>query len=102
MTPEQFVTNILATLGIVLQLTLLYLPKFNEWYQNHSNKGLLSLAFSAVIGAVFVGLACSPFASELGITLPCDSGTIWVYLRAVYIIAISQQAAFLVLPKSRL
>lgn len=101
MTPEQFVAVILAVLGVILQLAFQYAPKFSDWYQNHSNKGLLAFLFSAVIGAVIAGLACSPYAAQLNIQLACDSNTLWVYLKAIYIIALTQQAAFLVLPKSK-
>lgn len=101
MTPEQFVAVILAVLGVILQLAFQYAPKFSEWYQSHANKGLLAFLFSAVIGAVIAGLACSPYAAQLNIQLACDANTVWVYFKAIYIIALTQQAAFLILPKSK-
>jgi len=99
MTPEQFVALILAVFGVLLQLAFQYAGGFATWYQNHAQKGLLALAFSAVIGGVIAGLACSPWAAQFNITLACDNNTIFVYLKAIYIIAITQQVAFLTLPK---
>ena len=101
MTPEQFVSLILVVFGVILQLAFQYAPKFSDWYQSHANKGLIALAFSAVIGGVIAGLACSPYAAQLNIQLACDADTVWVYLKAIYLIAITQQAAFLILPKSK-
>jgi len=100
MTPEQLVVVILAVLGALLQLAFMYAPKFSDWYQSSPNKGLLALGASAVVGLVYYGLSCTPFASELNIALSCSSGSAFVLIRAIYIIAITQQAAFLILPKS--
>jgi len=101
MTPEQLVSLILVVFGVLLQLAFQYFPSFSTWYQNHAQKGLLAFAFSAVIGAAIVGLACSPWAAQFNITLACDNNTIFVYLKAIYLIALTQQAAFLILPKSK-
>jgi hypothetical protein len=101
MNSEQFVSLILVVFGVLLQLALQYFPTFSTWYQNHTQKGLLALAFSALIGAVIVGLACSPWAAQFNIVLACDNNTVFVYLKAIYLIAITQQAAFLILPKSK-
>lgn len=99
MTPEQFVTLILAVFAVLLQLAFQYAPKFSTWYQNHEQKGLLAVAFSALIGAAIIAIACSPWASQFNVTLACNEETLFVYLKAMYIVAITQQAAFLVLPK---
>ena len=101
MTPEQFVSLILVVFGVILQLAFQYAPKFSDWYQSNANKGLLAFVFSAVIGGVIAGLACSPYAAQLNIQLACDANTVWVYLKAIYLIAITQQAAFLILPKAK-
>lgn len=101
MNPEQFVTLILAVFAVLLQLAFQYAPKFSDWYQNHSQKGLLAVVFSALIGAVIVAISCSPWASQFNVTLVCNEETLFVYLKAMYIVAITQQAAFLVLPKNK-
>lgn len=101
MTPEQFVDLILAILAVLLQLAFLYAPKFSVWYQNHDQKGLLAVLFSALIGAIVVAVACSPWAGQFNLTLACNENTLFVYLKAIYIVAITQQATFLVLPKAK-
>jgi len=100
MTPDQLVFVILAILGALLQLALMYAPKFSDWYQNSPNKGLLALAFSTVIGIAYFAASCTPFAVDFNIALSCSKDGAFTLLRAVYIIAITQQAAFLILPKS--
>lgn len=99
MTPDQLVVVILAILGALLQLALMYAPKFSDWYQNSPKKGLLALAFSAVIGGAYFGLSCSPFAADFNVVLSCSKDGAFTLVRAIYIIAITQQAAFLILPK---
>lgn len=101
MTSEQFVDLILAIFAVLLQLAFLYAPKFSTWYQNHEQKGLLAVVFSALIGAVVVTISCSPWANQFNLTLACDENTLFVYLKAIYIVAITQQATFLVLPKAK-
>ena len=100
MTPDQFVVVILAILGALLQMAFMYAPKFSDWYQSSPNKGLLALGASAVVGLAYFGLSCTPFAAQFNIALACNSDNAFVLLRAIYIIAITQQAAFLILPKS--
>lgn len=99
MTPEQLVTVILGILGVLLQLAFLYAGKFAAWYQNSPNKGLLALAFSIVIGLAYFGLSCTPFVADLKISLTCTQAGAFTLLRAIYIIAVTQTAAYLVLPK---
>jgi len=101
MTPDQLVIVILAILGALLQLALMYAPKFSDWYQNSPNKGLLALAFSAVIGAIYFAISCSPFAADFKIVLSCSKDGFFTLAHAIYIIAITQQAAFLILPKAK-
>jgi len=100
MTPDQLVLVILAILGALLQLALMYAPKFSDWYQNSPNKGLLALAFSAVIGGIYFALSCSPFAADFNIALSCTKDGVFTLVQAIYVIAITQQAAFLILPKN--
>ncbi len=94
-TPEQLVTIILAILGVLLQLAMMYLPKFSAWYQNHPSKGTLALAFSTGIGAAYFGLSCTPYAAQLKIALACTQDGIFTLLHAIFIIATTQQLTYL-------
>jgi hypothetical protein len=99
--PEELVTIILAILGILLQLAFRYGGKFSDWYQAHNNKGVLALAFSALIGVVYYGLSCTPYASQFNIALVCDQSGLFTTLHAIYLIALTQTAAFVILPKTK-
>jgi len=100
-TPEQLVTIILGILGVLIQLALLYVKPLHDWYQNHTNKGLIALGISAGIGAIYFGLSCTPFGADLNIALACTKADAFTLVRAIYMIAITQQTAFLILPKSK-
>ena len=95
MNPEEFATLILAILGVLLQLAFKYAPTFSTWYQNHANKGTLALVFAAAIGVIYVALACTPFAVDLGIAVSCDKSSIFTLLKSIFIIANAQQLAYL-------
>lgn len=99
MTPEQLQTIILGIFGVALQLLFLYGGKFAAWYQNHSNKGMLAVAFSTLIGAIYFALACSPVAAQFNISLSCSPDGGFALIKAIYLIAITQTATFVVLPK---
>lgn len=94
-TPEQLVTIILGILGVLLQLAMMYLPTFSNWYQTHSNKGTLALAFSALIGATYFGLSCTPYAAQFKIALACTQDGVFTLLHAIFIIATTQQLTYL-------
>ena len=95
MTTEQLSVVILGIFGVVLQLVLKYAPGVSTWYQNSANKGTIALVASAVIGAVYVGLACTPFAAQLGISLACSQDSIFVLLKAIFLLATTQQLTYL-------
>ncbi|MBI5942886.1 MAG: hypothetical protein HY864_00840 [Chloroflexi bacterium] len=100
MTPTELSALILAIVGAVLQIVFRYAPRVSQWYQAHENKGLLMLVFVTVTGAAYVGLSCTPFAAELGIAVTCDKTTVFTLLRAIFIVASSQQLAYLFTRKS--
>jgi len=95
MTPEQLASLILVILGVALQLAFKYAPSFSDWYQNHANKGTLALAFAVLVGVVYFVISCTPYAADLGISISCDRASVFTLLRAIFIIASSQQLAFL-------
>ena len=95
MTPTELSTIILAIVGIILQLVFKYVPKVNDWYQSHANKGALMLGFVVLTGGAYYALACSPFAAELGIAIACTQASIFLLLKAIFIVATSQQLTYL-------
>ena len=95
MTPEQLSVLILAIVGAVLQLVFKYWPTAADWYQAQANKGPLMLAFVTVTGAVLFGLSCTPYAAQFGIGLACETNTIFTLLKAIFILATSQQLTYL-------
>ena len=95
MTSTELSTLILAIVGAVLQIVFKYAPKISNWYQASANKGTIMLMFVAVTGAIYVGLSCTPYAAQLGIAVTCDQSTVFNLLRAIFIIASSQQLTYL-------
>jgi len=95
MAPTELSTTILAIVGIALQLIFKYIPATADWYQNHANKGALMLGMVALTGGAYYALACSPFAAQLGIAIACDQASVFTLLKAIFIVASSQQLAYL-------
>jgi hypothetical protein len=95
MTPEQLAELVLGIAGVIMQLAFQYLPWVADWYQNLPNKGLVALALDVVVGAALFGIACSPFAAELGVGLACETATVFLLLKAIFILALGQQGAYL-------
>lgn len=95
MTPEQFAQLILGIAGVILQLVIKYLPFVAKWYDGLDNKGLAALILDVIVGAAIFGLSCTPFAADLGISIACETGTVFLLLKAIFILAIGQQGAYL-------
>jgi hypothetical protein len=95
MNPTELSTMILSIVGICLQILFKYVPVAADWYQKQANKGLLMLGFVVVTAGVLFALSCTPYAAQLGISLACTSTTLFDLLRAVFIVASSQQLAYL-------
>ena len=95
MNSEQLVTVILGVFGVVLQLVLKYAPKVSEWYQNHSQKGLVALGLCIAIGGAYFGFSCSPYAADLNIVLTCNRTGLFTLINAIFIIATGQQLTYL-------
>jgi len=95
MTPDELATLILGIAGVILQLALQYLPVVANWYDGLANKGLAALALDVVVGAALFGIACTPYAAEFGVGLACETGTLFLLLKAIFILATAQQGAYL-------
>lgn len=95
MSPEQLSTTLLAVIGIFLQLLFKYWPTAANWYQVHPNKGSLMLGMVVIAGGAYYALACSPWAVQLGIAIACSTDSIFLLLKAIFIVASSQQLAYL-------
>lgn len=95
MNATELSTLILSVVGVVLQLIFKYAPKVSDWYQNQANKGVLMLAFVVLTAGIMFALSCSPFAARLGISLSCTTDTVFQLLKAIFIVASSQQLTYL-------
>jgi hypothetical protein len=95
MTPEQLAVILLAIVGVALQLIFKFVPKASDWYQSVENKGLVMLGLTVIVGLVYLGLACSPFAAQFDVTLTCDNSAPFTLLKSLYIIASAQQLTYL-------
>jgi hypothetical protein len=100
MTPDQLSVLILAIVGVILQLVFRYWPAAAKWYQDQPNKGPLMLGFVTITGGALFGLSCTPYAAQFGISLACETTTIFTILKAIFIVATSQQLAYLYTRKS--
>ena len=86
---------ILAVVGTVLQLVFRYFPPVQAWYSEQENKGLIMLAAVIVTSGAYFGLSCTPFAAQLGIQAVCNTDGAFEMLKALAIIATSNQLAYL-------
>ena len=94
-TPAELSTVILAITGVILQLILRNVPTVSTWYQAQPNKGTLALILVTLVGCVYAGLSCSPYAGQLNIGVACTTDGVFAVARAVFILATSQQLTYL-------
>jgi len=95
MTPEELTTVILAILGVVIQLAIMYVPAIYKWYDENPNKGVVTLGIDVAIGLIYFGLGCVPLlAAWLKIALECSVQGIFTLLQAIFMIALSQQLSY--------
>jgi hypothetical protein len=86
---------LLAVVGAILSLVFTYVPALKEWLDAHPQKGLLMLAFVAIIAVAYFGLSCTPLAAQLGISVTCDQAGAIELVKAWFAIAAGNQLAFL-------
>jgi len=95
MIPEELVTVILAIVGVFIQLAVMYIPGFNDWYDNLPNKGVVMLGFNFAAGVLYFGAGCVPVLAEwLKVLLSCDVAGVFTLLNAFFLIALSQQLTY--------
>ena len=94
LSPEQLSAIILAGVGVFLQIAFMYFGAFSQWYQNHPNKGLVSLLFAVGFGVIYFALSCTPWAAQFKIALTCTTDGIFVLGKAIFIIAVAQQTSY--------
>ena len=95
MSPDELSVILLGLVGVFLQLIFMYVPKLKDWYEAQANKGLIMLGVVVGTGLIYFGLGCTTWAVLLGITLSCDVSGAYLLLRALFIIATSQQLSYL-------
>lgn len=86
---------ILGIVGAILSLVFSYIPAARVWLERQPNKGLFMLAMVFSVSFVYFGLACSPFAADLGIRLECSRAGVIELCKAIFVIASGNQLAFL-------
>lgn len=96
MSAENLATVILGVLGVVLQLVFRYVPKVQAWYSAQTNKGAWMLLFVVLTGAGYFGLSCTPYAAQFGISLSCDQASVFTLLKALFIMASTNQLTYLI------
>lgn len=94
LTPQELSVIILALVGTFIQLLFAYVPKIKTWYENNTNKGLVTLAVVFLFSLGYFLIGCTSLAAELGIAITCDVPGAYVMFQAFFIIAVSQQLTY--------
>ena len=100
-TPGQMAEILLGVVGVALSLAFKYVPKWKDWFDNFQHQGLVMLAFVVITGGVYFGLACSPYAALLGIQIACELASVFVLLKAIFIVAMANQLTYLFTPEPK-
>lgn len=98
MTPEQLSVVILGIVGVLLSLVFKYWAPAKSWFDAQPHQGLLMLAFCVIVGGVYFALSCTPFGALVGVSLECSAAGAFVLVKAIFIVATSNQIAFLTTP----
>lgn len=93
---DEFANILLGVLGAVVSLAFRYIPALQTWFEGQGKyKGLIMLGLVVVVALAYYGLACSPYAATLGITLECGEQSIVTLVHAVVSIALGNQLTYL-------
>jgi len=95
MTPTELSVVILGIVGVAVQLIFAYFPGLKDKYAASAHKGAIALIVVVVVGLAYVSLACTSFAADLGIILACNRQSVFMYLKAIFILATTQQLTYL-------
>ena len=99
MSPIDISNVLLFVLGVLLSLVFTYVPEAKAWFQGLPHQGLAMLGMVVLIGALYFGLSCTPFAVYLHITITCEASSVFSLLEAIVIIATGNQLTYLLAPK---
>jgi len=86
---------ILGIVGAVISLVFTYFPAARVWLDGFQAKGLVILGVVVAVSLAYFGLACTSLAVDLGIALACSKAGAIELLKAVYIIASTNQVTYL-------
>lgn len=95
MTPEELSIAISTALGVILSLVFSYWPAAKAWLDAREDKRLIMLGFCVVLAAGWYGLSLTPLAAQLGIA----QMDVFVFLRALFLIASGSQLTYLLSPR---
>lgn len=99
MTPIEISNVLLFLLGVVLSLVFRYIPEAKAWFDSLPHQGLAMLGMIVVLGAVYFGLSCTPFAVQLHIAITCELSSVFNLLEALALIAAGNQLTYLLAAK---
>jgi len=90
---------LLATAGIVISLLFSYFPGLKTWYEAQDKKALIMLGVILVVSLAYFGLACTPLAAKIGISVACSTDGALIVALAFVKIVIGNQATYLLTKK---
>jgi len=87
--------------GVVLSLAFSYVPKLSDWFAKleATTKRLAMAGLLLVVAGAVVGLACSGFGADLGLTVSCDRAGIVGVINAFILALIANQATYALSPQ---
>jgi hypothetical protein len=87
--------------GVLLSWAFSYVPGLSAWFEALSSdaKRLVMLGALAVVTAAVIGLACTGFAVDLGLSASCDRVGLIAILRAFFLATMANQSAYKLSPR---
>jgi len=89
--------------GIILTLTLSYVPGLNRQYATLSPefKRLIMLGLLILVSAGAIGAACTGLSEVLGVTLTCDEVGLTQLAKALVAAIIANQGVYAISPRTK-
>jgi hypothetical protein len=96
--PEELSVLITGIVGLILSAAFKYVPSWRTWYEGLAHQGVVMLGLVSVVGAAYFYLACTPWASQLGIVIACEDSNWFLLVRTIGYMVVGNQAGYLMLP----
>ena len=87
--------------SVVLSLLFSYVPGLNTWYQtlDATKKSLIMLGLLVVVAGGSMGLACTGWGADFGLSLSCDRVGFAGLFQALLLAVIANQATYKLSPQ---